>query len=39
MKKICEEYSKEKEDDSEDVKQQRFDHISDLMLKVTLRSN
>jgi len=34
MRKICEEYGKEKPDDSEDVKQQRFDSISDLMLKV-----
>jgi hypothetical protein len=36
MKKICEEYAKEKEGDSEEVKQQRFDYISDLMLKVRL---
>jgi len=35
MKKICEEYANEKEDDSEEVKRQRFDYISDLMLKVS----
>jgi len=34
MKRICEEYSKEKETDSEEVKQKRFDLISELMLKV-----
>jgi len=34
MKKICEEYSKEKPDDTEEIKQNRFDHIADLMLKV-----
>lgn len=34
MKKICEEYASEKESDSPDVKKNRFDRISDLMLKV-----
>jgi len=34
MKRICEEYAAEKETDSEEVKQLRFDRISELMLKV-----
>jgi len=35
MRKICEEYSKEKPEDPEDVKQKRFDYVADLMLKVS----
>jgi len=34
MKRICEEYAKEKPEDSEDVKRKRFDLISELMVKV-----
>jgi len=34
MRLICEEYSKEKPNDSEETKQKRFDKISELMLKV-----
>ncbi|CAG7834913.1 unnamed protein product [Allacma fusca] len=34
MKKILEEYAKEKENDTEQIKQKRFDSISELMLKV-----
>jgi len=34
MKQICEEYASEKDSDSADMKKQRFDKISDLMLKV-----
>jgi hypothetical protein len=36
MKKICEEYASEKDTDGADVKRQRFDRISDLMMKVLL---